>query len=115
MVGLKGNTLLESLIALVILMVISSILFISLVRIEKSFNSDLKLYALSVYKSELNSNSETKESLLIKDYSSFYVVREIIHSSQGYNILSVTVSSNDDKILFCGNRILNTSYLHKDE
>jgi hypothetical protein len=98
-------------------------LFLTLIRIEKSFNNDLKVYALSVFLSEINTIDEPQEnypytwgqSRLIKEYDSFYMIKEISKVTENVLLVEVTVSTNEDKVLYNGQKVIDNFITNENE
>ena len=104
---LKGSTLVEVLVAMTLIVIAISFFFLSVGNINKTFNIDLKTYALTVVDSCLQNIDSTYSCDETIDYPSFKI-RKLV---SGYNhnpelfIVSLTAFSNDGKLLINKQRI----------
>ena len=103
MAKIKGSTLIETLIALIILVIISTILFIGVIRIESSLKNDLRTYAFSILTSTLNNQYENfEDSRVVIDYESFFLIKETKMISNDLLSVKVEVISKEEKVIYTG-------------
>jgi prepilin-type N-terminal cleavage/methylation domain-containing protein len=104
----KGLTLVEVLVAITLIATVISFFFLSVENINKTFNVDLKTYALTVVDSCLQDMDSSYYSDETIDYPSFKIrklVGEYNHNPELFTV-SISAYSNDGKLLINKQRIL---------
>ncbi len=98
---LKGSTLIESLVAMILLSTAIMLAFLSLTSIRKTFNNDLKTYAFLI----LNKYLDDKDSLIKETDVISHPLFDIIISKKAFNYnpiltqISVKAITKDSVIL----------------
>jgi len=114
MAGLKrlsGTTLIETLVAMILILISITLTFGSIINIKRSFNNDLKTFAFAVANSYLNQVDSTLKEDEIIDYKSFYIQikREPWENHYDLYVLDVKSVSMDSTVLSEGKKILRCS------
>jgi hypothetical protein len=104
----KGSTLIEVLVAMTLIVTAISFFFLSVGNIKKSFNVDLKTYALTVLNKHLQDVDTVALDDEIIDYSSFILKKTISPYNQNPDlfIISIAAFSNDGEKLLEERRII---------
>ena len=105
MAGLKkriqGSTLIETLIAMILLITIISITFLSVVNIKKSFNSDIRILAYLVACKTLDEDDSLNKEIVI-NYLSFNILKTWEQYDNNPFLLIINVTAvNTDSVILC--------------
>jgi hypothetical protein len=113
---LPGATLIETLVAMTLLVTAISLSFLSVVSIKKSFNNDLRTYAYMIVNKYIEEVDFTLKDNEVLEYPSFFISATREHYKNNPNLITLTVSAvTQDSIILCeAKKVLKTNSLVKN-
>ena len=99
---LKGTTLIETLVSMVLLVTVISLTFLSVISIKKSFNNDLRTYAYLMADKYLEEPASIMfgDTIINLPSISLKITKEPFHDNSGLCIVTISVL-NVDSIKLC--------------
>jgi hypothetical protein len=114
---LPGATLIETLVAMTLLVTAISLSFLSVVSIKKSFNNDLRTYAYMIVNKYIEEVDSTLKDNEVLEYPSFFIRTAREHYKNNPNLITLTVRAvTQDSIILCEvKKVLKTNSLVKNK
>jgi hypothetical protein len=98
---IAGATLIETLVAMILLTTTISLTFFSITRIKRSFNNELRAYSYLVLSSIIEQDTLSQDNEVL-EYPSFTIYRTAIYDEKNPSLLLITASAvMSDSIVLC--------------
>jgi Tfp pilus assembly protein PilV len=105
---LPGATLIETLVAMTLIVTAISLSFLSVVSIKKSFNNDLRTYAYMIVNKHIEEVDLSIVDSEVLDYSSFSIrmSKEPYQNNPDLFVVTVSAVTQDSVILYEAKKVL---------
>lgn len=110
---LKGTTLIETLVAMTLIVIAISFSFSSLLSIQKSFNNDLRSYAFMVVNKQLQIEEADSGQVISKcvnyQICSVCIHRILYENKPGLSVLTIKAITPDSIVLYEAKELIKTN------
>jgi|ERR1035437_3518975 hypothetical protein len=107
---LKGTTLIETIVSMMLIVLIMTIIIQSLFQVTKEIGSNIKPYAYFWVKQCLNNNKEDIEYSKLKDNNNPVIISKILTKYENYDdlfVLEVKATNIEGKLIYSAKRIIS--------